>query len=56
MQETASPVEILTVIARNRQCLGRGGELDLEKAARLLLDDFRGGRLGRITLEYPEEM
>lgn len=56
LQETASPVEILTVIARNRQCLGRGGELDLEKAARLLLDDFRGGRLGRITLEYPEEM
>lgn len=56
LQEAASPVEILTVIARNRQCLGRGGELDLEKAARLVLDDFRGGRLGRITLEYPEEM
>ena len=49
-------MEILTIIARNRQCLGRGGELDLEKAARLVLDDFRGGRLGRITLEYPEEM
>ena len=56
LQEAASPVEILTVIARNRQCLGRGGGLDLEKAARLVLDDFRGGRLGRITLEYPEEM
>lgn len=38
-------------IAESRHCLVRGNELDTEKAASLLLDDFRNGRLGRITLE-----
>ena len=42
----------LEQIARSRNCLLKGGELDLQKASRLLLDDFRNGRLGRITLEH----
>ena len=42
-------------IAESRHCLVRGSELDTEKAAAILLDDFRGGRLGRITLERPRE-
>ncbi len=33
----------------------RRGVNDLTKAARLLLDEFRGGKLGRITLEMPEK-
>lgn len=41
----------LEAIARSRHCLIRGSELDVGKAAGLLLDDFRSGRLGRITLE-----
>ena len=44
---------ILNDIAKSRHCLLRAGELDTEKAALLLLDDFRAGRLGRLTLEYP---
>ncbi len=40
-------------IAKSRHCLVRGNELDAGKAAAILLDDFRGGRLGRITLERP---
>ncbi len=47
--------EILSEIARARGCLLKGQELDTRKAAALLLDDFRAGRLGRITLETPEE-
>ncbi|MBS6955540.1 MAG: ribosome biogenesis GTPase YlqF [Enterocloster asparagiformis] len=47
-------VQVLEQVARQRSCLAKGGELDLPKAARLLLDDFRSGRLGRITLEAPE--
>ena len=43
-------------IAESRHCRLRGNELDTEKAAVLLLDDFRNGRLGRLTLEYPREM
>ena len=44
---------MLHAIAESRHCLVRGNELDTEKAALLLLDDFRSGRLGRLTLEYP---
>ena len=44
---------ILMQIADNRNCLKGGGELDYDKAATLLLDEFRSGRLGRITLETP---
>jgi ribosome biogenesis GTPase A len=50
--ETKDCVKVLQEIARNRHCLGKGNELDLVKASRLLLNDFRNGRLGRITLEH----
>lgn len=43
----------LSQIARIRACLVKGGEFDLAKAAAILLDDFRSGKLGRITLEFP---
>lgn len=49
------PIEILSEIAKNRSCLKRGNELDLEKASLLLIDDFRSGKIGKITLEMPEE-
>lgn len=42
-------------IAKSRHCLVRGNELDTEKAAVLLLDDFRSGKLGRLTLEYSND-
>lgn len=48
-------LELLGEVARVRGCLVKGGELDYGKASRLLLDDFRSGKLGRITLEVPEE-
>lgn len=44
-------VEILGMVARKRGCIKTGEETDYEKAARLLLDDFRNGRMGRVTLE-----
>lgn len=50
------PYVVLERIAKSRHCLLRGNELDTEKAALLMLDDFRSGRLGRLTLEYPQEM
>lgn len=48
--------KVLEDIAKNRACLLKGGEYDIEKAAVLLMDDFRNGRLGRITLEVPENI
>lgn len=42
---------ILKCIAENRNCIKKGAQPDYEKAARCFIDDFRSGRLGRITLE-----
>ena len=47
------PEETLQEIARSRGCLSKGENLDLKKASVILLDDFRSGRMGRITLERP---
>jgi ribosome biogenesis GTPase A len=52
--EEQEPADILTQIAENRGCLLKGKELDYEKAAGILLDEFRNGKLGRISLEQPE--
>lgn len=54
VNEEASPEEILKGIASARNCLMKGGEPDYAKASKLLLDDFRSLRLGRITLEVPD--
>ena len=54
-EEGKKPYELLDEIAKARACLTKGGVNDLTKAARLLLDEFRGGKLGRITLEMPAE-
>ena len=40
-------------IARVRGCLLKGGSYDIKKASRQLIDDFRNGKLGRITLDIP---
>ncbi len=53
--EEAPPPEILMQIAENRNCVKKGNELDYSKAAALTMDEFRSGRLGKITLEFPEE-
>jgi len=48
-------VSVIEAVARKRGCLmkGKGGQLDLEKAAAVLLTDYRTGALGRISLETP---
>lgn len=51
--ETAEPVVILKQIAENRKCISKGNELDYSKAAALLIDEFRSGKLGKITIERP---
>ena len=47
---------MLSKIAEKRACKKKGGELDLEKMASFVVDDFRGGRIGRITLERPDDI
>ena len=48
--------QVLCGIADEKKCVLKGGEPDIEKASKLLLDDFRSGRLGRITLERPDDI
>lgn len=52
-EDTAA--SLLERIAQRRGCLKKGGEFDLERAANLVLDDFRAVRIGAISLERPEE-
>ncbi len=48
---TSSGAETLNLIAKCRGCIKSGAEPDLDKAGKLLIDDFRTGKLGAITLE-----
>lgn len=45
--------ELLELVGRKRGMLVSGGGIDTERAAVAVLDEFRGGKLGRITLEWP---
>lgn len=47
---------LLEEAGRNRGCLVSGGEVDLNRAAAIVLDEFRGGRIGKITLEDPPKI
>ncbi|EOS21459.1 ribosome biogenesis GTP-binding protein YlqF [Lachnospiraceae bacterium 3-1] len=53
VNEEQEPAELLKQIAQNRNCIKKGNELDYSKAAALVVDEFRSGRLGKITLEFP---
>ena len=51
--DETEPLKVLEEIARNRKCFLKGEELDMHKTGNMILDDFRAGRLGKITLEFP---
>lgn len=53
IEETEDLVATLEKIAEARHCLLKGNQYDLDKAAALLLDDYRSGRIGKISLEKP---
>lgn len=53
VEEETESYAMLKEIAGKRGCLLKGEEPDMKKAAALVLEDFRSGRLGRITLEMP---
>lgn len=50
---SANGYELLTELGRNRGCLISGGEVNTERAANILLEEFRNGKIGRISLEKP---
>lgn len=54
--EVAYGYRLLETCAQKRGMRISGGEFDTERMARVLLDEYRGGKLGRFTLELPEEV
>ena len=52
--DMTTPLKVLTHVCENRKCYKKGQEPDYEKASSIVMDDFRSGRIGRITLEFPE--
>ncbi len=53
--ENLTPYEMLTLLGKNRGFVVSGGEIDTERAANILLDEFRGAKLGNISLERPSD-
>ena len=51
--KTSYALGIMDIVAMKRGCLKKGGVSDYEKVANIILDDFRSGRLGKVSLERP---
>ena len=51
LEESEDRLAMLSAVAKNRNCLKKGNELDYAKASNILLEEFRNGKIGRITLE-----
>lgn len=49
-----SSLENMETIAKKRGCIIKGGEIDYQRVAVMLLDEFRSAKLGKISLEWPE--
>ncbi len=54
IEQTENAVKTLEEIARIRKCIVKGNEISYEKASRIVLDEFRSGKIGRMSLEIPE--
>lgn len=55
LDDTTDAVEVLKQVTENRKCVKKGNEPDYSKAAALIIDEFRTGKLGKITLEKPAQ-
>ena len=53
IDENRSDIDILEDIAVKRGCLKKGNLVDIDKAADIVIDEFRGGKIGKISLERP---
>lgn len=53
IEEEGTPVSLLEAVADKRKCLIRGQEIDYAKAAGIVMEEFRNGKIGIITLEFP---
>lgn len=52
--DDSDPLAVMDAVGKRRGAIMRGGDIDYERVAIILLDEFRAGKLGRITLEFPD--
>lgn len=50
------PTEVIEEIGKKRGCIVKGGEIDISRTSHIILDEFRRGIIGRVTLEFPEDL
>lgn len=55
IEEGIDGAALLNIIGRKRGCIVSGGEIDVQRTSVMLLDEFRGGKMGAISLETPDE-
>ena len=55
IEPTEDVYEFLKAVCISRHCFLKGQEPDIARASKMIIDDFRSGRSGRVTLEFPEE-
>ena len=55
LEDNEKTLELMNLIGKKRGAIISGGEIDLERVSSILLEDFRNGKLGRITLELADE-
>lgn len=55
IEETQEPYDTLKAVCISRKCFLKGEEPDFERASKIMIEDLRSGKIGRITLEHPEE-
>lgn len=51
----ADPFETIELIGRKRGCIISGGVVDIEKTYKMILKDYREGKIGAISLDRPDE-
>ena len=54
IDEDAKELDILEAVANKRGCIKKGNLIDIDKAADIIIDEFRGGKIGKISLEKPD--
>lgn len=55
IDEEAKELDILEAVANKRGCIKKGNLIDIDKAADIIIDEFRGGKIGKISLEKPDD-
>jgi len=55
IEEGNDALAMLEQIAANRKCVQRGNEPDYVRTSQIIIEEFRNGKIGRITLEHPDE-